>query len=140
MKKLSLELDAVIDSLHLMASFLEDACARWHVPDEMKNRMDLAADECVTNVILYAYGDEPGNISLSLEKHGDLITLSITDTGVPFDPTRHADPDTSVPIEKRQIGGLGIFLTRKMVDAIRYERVNDTNTLTLTLGPRHEKT
>ena len=59
------------------------------------------------------------------------LQFVITDHGVAFDPTAKAEVDTTLPAEERSIGGLGIHLIRKIMDDVKYERVNDMNILTL---------
>ena len=62
----------------------------------------------------------------------DKLVFTITDSGVPFDPTQQADPDITLSVEERAIGGLGIHLVRQLMDDIRYERKDNKNILTLT--------
>ena len=61
-----------------------------------------------------------------------MLRLTFTDTGRPFDPLQADDPDTKVPLSERKIGGLGIFVVKKMMDKVEYRRENDRNILTLT--------
>jgi anti-sigma regulatory factor (Ser/Thr protein kinase) len=56
----------------------------------------------------------------------------LVDQGKPFDPTKHPEPDVSLPIEERPIGGLGIHLTRKMMSSFKYERAGGENRLVIT--------
>ncbi len=85
------------------------------------------------NVISYGFNDEQRHfIDISLELTANSLTVSITDDGVPFNPLAEAAPDTTLSIEDRQIGGLGIHIVINMVDDISYQRTADKNVLTLT--------
>ncbi len=94
--------------------------------------INLALEEAVSNVIFYAFDDEKEHdikIVISLENKN--LSIEIIDDGKPFDPTARKQPDVSLPAEDRPIGGLGIFLIRKMMDNVTYNRHNNLNTLTL---------
>ena len=94
--------------------------------------LTLSLDELVTNVISYGY--EPGaphQIQVTLEKVGDEVLVQIEDEGRPFDPTLAPEPDVSVPVEHRRIGGLGIHFVKKMMARFEYERVGGKNVVRL---------
>ena len=57
--------------------------------------------------------------------------LRITDRGIPFDPLARRDPDINLSAEEREIGGLGIFMVKKTMDEVRYERIENQNVLTM---------
>lgn len=92
----------------------------------------LVCEELVVNVVSYAYSDgAEGYLKVQIEKEEGCITLRFIDGGVAFNPLEREMPDVSLPLEERQIGGLGIFLTVQMMDEVLYERVNDENVLTI---------
>jgi anti-sigma regulatory factor (Ser/Thr protein kinase) len=93
--------------------------------------INLALEEAVTNVMLYAYPDGKGKVLIEAEKNDKLITFIISDNGIPFDPTSSPEADITLSAEERSIGGLGIHLVRQIMDHISYERKDDTNILTL---------
>ena len=96
------------------------------------NNLKLAIEEVVVNVINYAYPQgEQGEIKIEATASAEALRFKITDNGVPFAPTDAPDVDTSLSAEERQIGGLGIFLVRQLMDTINYERVDGKNILTL---------
>ncbi|MBR6054211.1 MAG: SpoIIE family protein phosphatase [Bacteroidales bacterium] len=97
---------------------------------EVSNKVCLALDEIVTNVVLYAY-EKPGTGKIKIDAllSPDKLVLRVTDSGKAFDPTDTADPDISLPGEERPIGGLGIFLVRKLMDEVRYRRQKGKNVL-----------
>lgn len=109
--------------------------AEWvetiELPVELNMPINLALEEAVSNVMLYAYPGKSGQVLVECDKSEKLV-FTITDSGVPFDPTQQEDPDVTQSAEDRPIGGLGIFLVRQIMDDIRYERKDNKNILTLT--------
>ncbi len=110
-----------------------------NVGDELKlskndsQNLKLAIEEAVVNVINYAYPTgEKGDINIEATATATSLKFKIIDTGVAFAPTDAPDVDTSLTAEERQIGGLGIFLVRQLMDTINYERIEGKNVLTLT--------
>ena len=90
----------------------------------------LAIDEMVSNCVKYGYDDSAEHhIDLELSIAGERMTIAITDDGHFFNPLEHPEPDMSLPVEERPIGGLGIHLLRKMSDHIEYERTFERNRL-----------
>ena len=101
------------------------------LPEELNMPINLALEEAVSNVMLYAYPGGSGQVLVECNK-SDKLVFTITDSGVPFDPTQQAEPDVTQSFEERPIGGLGIFLVRQIMDDVRYERKDNKNILTLT--------
>jgi serine/threonine-protein kinase RsbW len=99
------------------------------------NEVELAVEEALVNIMKYAYPDGAGDVRVACEEQGAGLRVEITDSGIPFDPLAPGDPDLSLGIEDRPIGGLGIFLIRKLATEVRYRRENDTNHLILTFSP-----
>ena len=100
-------------------------------PDEVFN-LNLVLEEAVVNIINYAYPKEDKeSIYLSAKADKDSIVLVLTDTGKAFDPTSVPDVDVTLSAEDREIGGLGIFLIRQIMNEVRYERIDGKNVLTL---------
>ena len=94
-------------------------------------QIDVAIDELFTNISQYAYAPGTGEATVRFEYDPEarLVTLTFIDRGVPYNPLEHQDPDTSLPAEEREIGGLGIFLVKKTMDALRYEHRDGCNIL-----------
>ena len=94
--------------------------------------MNVALEELLTNVISYAYDDnQEHEITLRLSFVDGELTAELADDGRPFNPLEAADPDLSIPLEERPIGGLGIFLVRKFTTDLAYQRRDGKNFLTL---------
>jgi anti-sigma regulatory factor (Ser/Thr protein kinase) len=102
-------------------------------------QIDLALEEAVVNIIDYAYPkDVVGEIVVTAAIADNTLQVTITDSGRPFDPTMAPEPDTTLPLEQREIGGLGIHLIRNIMDSVTYIRLPSANCLSLTkrLSPR----
>ena len=109
------------------------------IPEELNMPVNLALEEAVSNVMLYAYPDiKHGQVLVEFvrsqvagQQAHEQIIFTITDSGIPFDPTQQPPADTSLSVEERAIGGLGIHLVMQLMDEVKYERVDDKNVLTL---------
>ncbi len=121
---------ATMENLERLLDFVE-ACAREAGLDSKnRQRLAIAAEEAIVNVIHYAYPEEVGDIEMECARRDDAVVLVIRDWGVPFDPLKAPEPDTSRPLEERPIGGMGILLIKKMIPDLRYERKGRVNRLT----------
>jgi len=97
-------------------------------------KMGITLDELLNNTISYGFDDPRGHeIHVNIELNNDHISLRVSDDGVPFNPFTHRDPDTSLSIEEREIGGLGVMLVKKLTDSQAYQRLSDRNVVTLTI-------
>ena len=92
-------------------------------------QIDLCIEEMFVNVALYAYDGAAGEVFISIEKAEDSVVISLTDNGIPFNPLLKEEPDITLSAEDRQIGGLGIFMVKRMMDDIQYERKDGSNIL-----------
>ena len=111
-------IQTVNDFIH---SILPSAC------DEMiLNQIDLAVEEIFVNIAHYSGADE-AIINCSFEN--DKLEITFSDSGVPFNPLAKPDPDLTLNAEEREIGGLGIFLTKKFMDTVSYEYKDGMNCL-----------
>ena len=111
-------LQAVNDFIH---SMLPSDC-----DDMILNQIDLAVEEIFVNIAHYS-GSEEAVINCSFEN--DKLEICFSDSGVQFNPLAKADPDLTLNAEERDIGGLGIFLTKKFMDSVAYEYKNGMNNL-----------
>ena len=101
------------------------------IPMELNMPINLALEEMVSNVMLYAYPGKSGQVFVEFNRRKDSIVFTISDSGIPFDPTQHGEVDTTLSAEERPIGGLGIHLVKQLMDEVQYERQGDKNVLTL---------
>ena len=121
-----------IQQIPQLAGFVETIASESGMPQGMAMSVNLALEEAVTNVIMYAYpkGKE-GLVEVEAIIRKGEVEFIISDSGQPFDPTARADVDTSLSVEDRPIGGLGIHLVRKIMDVVSYARVSGRNVLRL---------
>lgn len=112
---------------------LENMGRDMETTQKMLTEIRLICEEVFMNVISYAYpaGDGEMQIGYEFDKKSKCMTLLICDSGVEFDPTKAEEPDLTVDIMERQIGGLGIFMVKKIADSVVYERKDKMNVLTI---------
>jgi anti-sigma regulatory factor (Ser/Thr protein kinase) len=121
-----------INELNRVVAFLETLEEEWELPVALIPAINLALEEALTNVIFYAYEKDTDNgIGINFEIDGTQLTMVITDSGVPYDPTLKNDPDITLSVDDRPVGGLGIFLIRKIMDEVLYQRNGNFNQLTM---------
>ena len=121
-----------IADIALMAEFVDGLCEKYQLPADVGFSLNLALEEAVVNVMKYAYPEgEEHNIVLSVKLTDNRLMFKLIDAGKPFDPTVVPDADVSLSAEERQIGGLGIFLVRQIMDAVEYRRIDGKNILTM---------
>jgi sigma-B regulation protein RsbU (phosphoserine phosphatase) len=121
------EIPKVIKSIHKF-------CHDLPVPVKPTRKLKIVLDEMLSNVISYGYtDDELHHIELKVDPVSEGIAVQIADDGIPFNPLEREEPDASLPMEERDIGGLGIHLVLQMVDEFSYERRDGQNILGLVL-------
>jgi anti-sigma regulatory factor (Ser/Thr protein kinase) len=130
----SFKLDKDLGELSQMLVALEEFAETHGVSPLQTQRITLSVDELVTNIIKYGTKAlEHTHIHLWATIAGDTFHIEIEDHGVPFDPFHEAPvPDTTLPLEERPIGGLGVFLVQSLMTSTNYERIKDRNRITLT--------
>ena len=115
-----------------LATFVDEVCEALEFSPTLTMQMNLAIEEAVVNVMKYAYpSGTKGNVNIEAQANDVRLKFTITDSGMPFDPTVQTEVDTTLSAEERPIGGLGIHLVRQIMDSINYERVEGQNVLTL---------
>jgi sigma-B regulation protein RsbU (phosphoserine phosphatase) len=104
----------------------------FNLPDAFVNAINLVFDELLANTISYGYQDDEEHlIEILLDYSSDRMVLTLGDDGSPFNPLSLATPDTTSPLDQRQIGGLGVHLVRRLMDSVEYQRQQNKNVLTL---------
>ena len=92
----------------------------WTIAD-----LELAVDEICSNSMKHGYGGQGGEIEVTVERDGPSLRVVVRDWGEVFDPEQVPVPDTELPLEERLLGGLGLFLTRQVMDDVRFEFSRD---------------
>ena len=125
---------AVLENLEPMIEFILDHAGKAGFSGEPASQLRLASEEALINVIRYAYPGGAGAVEVACgpADGGRGILIEISDSGIPFDPLSLPVPDTNLPLEQLKIGGLGIFMIRKIMDRVLYRRDGGRNVLTLT--------
>ena len=116
-----------------LAAFVDEVCEWMGFDPMLTMQLNLAIEEAVVNVMDYAYPPgTKGEVDIEVKADADELMFTISDNGVAFDPTAKAEVDTTLSAEERQIGGLGIYLVRQLMDDVEYERRDGRNILKLT--------
>lgn len=128
--------DATIENITAVTEFIEEQLDQVDCPVKAKLQINVAMDELLSNIAHYAYKKDGGQVTVQLEvQKGEKITpcaqITLTDCGIPYDPLSKEDPDVTLSMEERPVGGLGIFMAKKLMDGISYEYKDGKNILTV---------
>lgn len=128
-----IEIEAVNENLQKVLQFVDHHIDAIGCTMRTKMQIDVAVEEVFVNIASYAYAPNIGNAKVRVELLDEprSIVITFTDSGCPYDPLANPDPDVTLPAQSRQIGGLGVFMTKKLMDAVEYEFVDGQNILTL---------
>jgi serine/threonine-protein kinase RsbW len=132
----TITLPGIMDSLYDLMAFATSHAREQGFSEERIREIELAVEEILVNIIKYAYEgcDDRGSIEISCKPaEGQSLVIEIADSGTPFDITSVPDPDVNADINNRQIGGLGIYFVKQLMDEVRYRREDGRNKLTLTI-------
>ena len=122
---------AILENFGMVADFVDEELEKRDVPMAAEAQIDIALDEIYTNVVKYAYGEEAGDVTVRLDFSEDNseVRLTVSDAGIPYDPLKQEDPDVTLEADERQIGGLGIYLVKQLMDEVSYEYRGGMNIL-----------
>ncbi len=128
-----LVLEATVENLSVVNAFIDELLASVEYSLKKRFQLDLVVEEIFVNIANYAYGEGTGQAVLrfSLQQDPPKMKIVFMDEGVAYDPLAKDEPDVTLPMEERNIGGLGIFLVKKNVEDIQYERKDGKNILTI---------
>ena len=122
-----------IEEIPRLQAFMQSIAEEAGLGHALAMSLNLALEEAVSNVMLYAYPpDTDGQVYVKATLGNDRLVFQVSDKGIPFDPTVAADPDLEVGVEDRPIGGLGIYLVKHIMDEVSYRRENGMNILLMT--------
>ena len=131
MKELTIA--ATIENIETVTDFVNEQLEAYDCPMKAQMQNDIAIDELFGNIAHYAYNPEIGSATVRVEVIEDPLSVVITfiDNGIPYDPLKKEDPNTTLSADEREIGGLGIFMVKKTMDDIIYEYKDGQNRLTI---------
>ncbi len=124
-----LKIEAAVERLDEVLAFIDAELEARDCPMKAQMQIDVAAEEMFVNIASYAYAPGHGEALIQIETDPDTRVFSVTliDSGIPYDPLKKADPDVTLSAEERGIGGLGIYMVKKSMDAVSYRRENGQN-------------
>ena len=131
MKELTIA--ATIENIAVVTAFVDEQLEALDCPIKAQMQIDIAIDELFGNIVHYAYSPEVGEATVRLEVQENPLSVIITfiDGGVPYNPLAAADPDTTLSIDERAVGGLGVFMVKKSMDEITYRYEGGKNILSI---------
>ena len=128
-----LTVSATVENIATVTDFVNEQLESYDCPMKAQMQIDIAIDELFGNIAHYAYNPEIGEATVRVEVVENPLSVVITfiDNGVPYDPLKNDDPDTTLSADERDIGGLGIYMVKKSMDDIAYEYKDGQNILTI---------
>ena len=129
-----IQLPADISAGESLAEWLTAIAKDLQMPDKALRQCLIVTDEIFSNIAYYAYPQTAGEVKIKVAFNLDTHTLMITfiDKGVAYNPLESPEPDITASVEDRRLGGLGIFMVKKLMDTVEYKREKECNILTLT--------
>lgn len=135
-RKTEISLTPDAESVKTVAEFLDTTLEAWEIPMKVVSKLQIVADEIYSNIVRYS---QAKNAKVTAVQNGTVLSLRFEDDGKPYDPTTAAEPDITASAEEREIGGLGIFIVRNMMDSMDYKYKDGHNVLTLLLATEGSK-
>lgn len=128
-----LTLEATVANTETVTAFVEDFLNEIGCSMRVITQINVAVDELFSNIANYAYKPKTGKatVSLAVSDEGKTVTVTFTDSGVPYNPLAKKDPDVTLSADERQIGGLGIYMVKKTMDDVTYEFKDGKNILSI---------
>ncbi|MBQ9180004.1 MAG: ATP-binding protein, partial [Firmicutes bacterium] len=125
--------EATTDNLPVVEEFVEEQLTSMGCSIKTITQIGVAVEEIFVNIAHYAYAPETGmaKISMDLDEAAREVKIIFEDRGIPYNPLEKEDPDTTLSAEARQIGGLGIYMTKTLMDEVLYDYIEGKNKLTL---------
>ena len=122
---------ATLDNIPTVTDFVDSKLEKFSFPGKVITQINIAIDELFSNIARYAYYPDvgPATVRVEVEDEPPAIVITFIDNGQPYDPLSSKEPDVSLSAEERKIGGLGIFMVRKLMDDIHYEYKDGKNIL-----------
>ena len=128
-----LMIDATLDNVDAVLDFINERLT--DCPPKIRNRISIAVDEIFANIARYAYHPATGAATVRITVAED-VTIEFEDQGMAYNPLTAGEPDITLSVEEREIGGLGIYLVKNLMDSVEYRREDGKNILVITSGLR----
>ena len=124
---------ASVGNLENLQAMVESCLVSAACPVKTRWEIQVAVEEIFINIALYAYAPDSGTASvrINVSEKTNTAVIAFADRGVPYNPLAKEDPDISLPAKDQKIGGLGIFMTKKLMDEVTYEYRDGQNILTM---------
>ena len=135
-----LVIDALTDNLEKVTDFVYSCLEGYDCPIKTLMQIDLGVEEIFVNIASYAYEGGAGKAEVSVDVSDGIASITLADSGKPYNPLEKADPDITLPLAERDIGGYGIFITKKAMDEVYYDYKNGHNILTMVKRLPQEQT
>ena len=126
-------MQASLESIPEITGWVDQLLTKAGCTVKARRQIDVALDEILSNIARYAYPEKEGSmtVEIDLDEETGMLSLTFRDEGIPFDPLGKEEPDVTLGVRERAVGGLGIFLVKKMMDEVIYRREGKQNILRL---------
>ena len=122
---------AAVEQLDEAMAFVEGELEKLGCPMKTVMQISVCVEEIFVNVAHYAYGEETGCVTVTVDGGEGAVSITFTDEGIPFDPLAQKEPDITLSAEERDVGGLGILMVKRYMDALIYNRYENRNIFTI---------
>ena len=126
-----LRIKAATENLNEVLGFVDKILEENECSMKAQMQIDVAVEEMFVNIAHYAYAPSEGDAEIICEVADKVTSITLKDSGTPYDPLKKPDPDVTLSAEERQIGGLGIFMVKKSMDEVFYEHKDGQNIFTM---------
>jgi anti-sigma regulatory factor (Ser/Thr protein kinase) len=126
-----LQVEALVGNLDAVMDFVSAELETADCGIKAQTQIAIAVEEVFVNIANYAYPAATGQVTIQIEV-GEAALIRFSDNGVPYNPLEKSDPDITKSVDEREIGGLGILMVKKIMDAVEYQYRDGRNILTLT--------
>jgi len=131
----TIKVPAKLEHLHALIDRVSNCAKEQGLSEKRVNEIEIAAEEALVNIFHYAYREQEGDVEVSCKaERGMRFIIEIVDRGMPFDPLAVPEPDTTLDVAERQIGGIGVLLIKKLMDDVTYKRDRNQNILRLVVN------
>lgn len=126
-----LTLSAVDSNLDEVVDFINEILEKNNCTTYAMYELDIAVEELFVNIAHYAYVPEIGEVTIQASVENGYITIVFIDSGIPYNPWARKDPDTTLSLKARKVGGLGVYMVKNSMDKVDYAYVDGKNVVTI---------